>query len=55
MEVVLSFFAQQPHGYLDLQESVTIGKLMEKLKPLTRSDMGRQSKRNSVTMGESPH
>lgn len=32
MQVVLSFFEQQPHGFLDLQESVTIGKLMEKLK-----------------------
>nr|OQO22320.1 hypothetical protein B0A51_09915 [Rachicladosporium sp. CCFEE 5018]OQO22388.1 hypothetical protein B0A51_10851 [Rachicladosporium sp. CCFEE 5018] len=32
LEVVLGFFEQQPHGYLDLQESVTIGKLMEKLK-----------------------
>ncbi|CAK4032331.1 centromere binding b [Lecanosticta acicola] len=32
LQVVLSFFEQQPHGFLDLQESVTIGKLMEKLK-----------------------
>jgi hypothetical protein len=32
MEVVLSFFEQQPNGYLDLQESITVGKLMEKLK-----------------------
>lgn len=37
LEVVLSFFEQQPHGYLDLQESVTIGKLMEKLKLQTRT------------------
>lgn len=36
LEVVLSFFEQQPHGCLDLQESVTIGKLMEKLKLQTR-------------------
>ncbi|KAK4507644.1 hypothetical protein PRZ48_001379 [Zasmidium cellare] len=32
LAVVLTFFEQQPHGFLDLQESVTIGKLMEKLK-----------------------
>jgi len=32
LEVVLSFFEQQPNGFLDLQESYTIGKLMEKLK-----------------------
>lgn len=32
MEIVLSFFEQQPHGYLDLQESITVGKLMEKLR-----------------------
>ena len=32
LEVVLSFFQQQPSGFLDLEESVTIGKLMEKLK-----------------------
>lgn len=36
MEVVLSFFSQQPNGFLDLQESVTIGRLMEKLKLQTR-------------------
>ncbi|KAK6431119.1 hypothetical protein LTR95_012720 [Oleoguttula sp. CCFEE 5521] len=36
LEVVLGFFEQQPHGYLDLQESVTIGKLMEKLKLQSR-------------------
>lgn len=36
MEVVLSFFQQQPNGFLDLEESVTIGKLMEKLKLQTR-------------------
>lgn len=32
MEVVLSFFEQQPSGYLNLQESIFVGKLMEKLK-----------------------
>lgn len=32
LEVVLSFFKQQPNGFLDFNESVTIGKLMEKLK-----------------------
>jgi hypothetical protein len=37
MEVVLSFFEQQPHGYLDLQESITVGKLMEKLRLETRT------------------
>lgn len=37
MEVVLSFFEQQPSGFLDLQESVTVGKLMEKLKLQSRS------------------
>ncbi|EME49302.1 hypothetical protein DOTSEDRAFT_68166 [Dothistroma septosporum NZE10] len=36
LEVVLGFFEQQPHGFLDLQESVTIGKLMEKLKLQSR-------------------
>ncbi|KAM0719892.1 hypothetical protein Q7P37_004027 [Cladosporium fusiforme] len=37
MEVVLSFFEQQPNGYLDLQESITVGKLMEKLKLQARA------------------
>ena len=37
MEVVLNFFQQQPSGYLDFQESLTIGKLMEKLKLQSRS------------------
>ena len=37
MEIVLSFFEQQPHGYLDLQESITVGKLMEKLRLETRT------------------
>ncbi|QIW96052.1 hypothetical protein AMS68_001570 [Peltaster fructicola] len=32
LQVVLNFFEQQPKGFLDLQESVTLGKLMEKLK-----------------------
>ena len=36
LEVVLSFFEQQPHGSLDFQESVTIGKLMEKLRLQSR-------------------
>lgn len=39
LEVVLSFFEQQPSGYLDLQESVTIGKLMERLE-LQQSKQG---------------
>lgn len=37
MEVVLSFFEQQPNGYLDMQESITVGKLMEKLRLQTRA------------------
>lgn len=32
MEIVLGYFEQQPNGFLDLQESITIGRLMEKLK-----------------------
>lgn len=32
LEVVISFFEQQPNGILEFHESVTIGKLMEKLK-----------------------
>lgn len=32
LEVVVNFFQQQPSNALDLQESMTIGKLMEKLK-----------------------
>lgn len=31
MELVLSFFKPQPLDFLDLQESITVGKLMEKL------------------------
>jgi hypothetical protein len=38
LDVVLSFFEQQPNGFLDLNESVTIGKLMEKLKLHPRSN-----------------
>jgi hypothetical protein len=37
MEVVLSFFEQQPNGFLDMQESITVGKLMEKLRLQTRA------------------
>jgi hypothetical protein len=32
LEVVMSFFQQQPHGFVEPQEYVMIGKLMEKLK-----------------------
>lgn len=32
LEVVLGYFEQQPNGFLDLQESMMIGRLMEKLK-----------------------
>ena len=32
MRIVVNFFEQQPQGFLDLQESVTLGKLMEKIK-----------------------
>jgi hypothetical protein len=37
LEVVLTFLEQQPNGYLDLQESITVGKLMEKLKLHSRT------------------
>lgn len=32
LQVVLTFFEQQPNGFLDFNESMTIGRLMEKLK-----------------------
>ena len=32
LEVVMSFIEQQPSGFLDFQENVFMGKLMEKLK-----------------------
>lgn len=32
LELVMSFFQQQPSGFVEPQEYVTIGKLMEKLK-----------------------
>ncbi|KAF2651988.1 CenpB-DNA-bind-domain-containing protein [Lophiostoma macrostomum CBS 122681] len=32
LEIVMSFFQQQPHGFVEPQEYVMIGKLMEKLK-----------------------
>ena len=37
LEVVLSFIEQQGQGFLNLQESIHIGKLMEKLKLQSRS------------------
>ncbi|KAK5132621.1 hypothetical protein LTR08_008820 [Meristemomyces frigidus] len=37
LEVVHGFFQQQPNGYLDFDESVYMGKLMEKLKLQSRS------------------
>ncbi|KAK5125318.1 hypothetical protein LTR85_000427 [Meristemomyces frigidus] len=37
LEVVHGFFQQQPEGFLDFDESVTIGKLMEKVKLQSRS------------------
>lgn len=40
LEVVLSYFEQQPSGFLDFQESVTMGKLMEKLKLQHRNSLG---------------
>ncbi|EMD00578.1 hypothetical protein BAUCODRAFT_144230 [Baudoinia panamericana UAMH 10762] len=40
LEVVHSFFEQQPNGFLDFQESVTMGKLMEKLKLRSRASSG---------------
>ena len=39
LEVVMSFFQQQPHGFVEPQEYVMIGKLMEKLK-IKRSSEG---------------
>ncbi|KAK4552464.1 hypothetical protein LTR86_010307 [Recurvomyces mirabilis] len=38
LEVVHSFIEQQPNGFLEFQEGVTIGKLMEKLKLQSRSN-----------------
>ena len=38
LEVVHGFFQQQPNGFLDFDESVTMGKLMEKLKLQSRSN-----------------
>jgi len=32
LEIVLGFFEQQPSGFLDLQESMMLGRLMEKLR-----------------------
>lgn len=32
LEIVMHFFQQQPHGFVEPQEFMTIGKLMEKLK-----------------------
>lgn len=37
LQVVLRFFEQQPHGFLDYHESLTMGKLMEKLKLQSRT------------------
>ncbi|KAH9839673.1 hypothetical protein Tdes44962_MAKER08016 [Teratosphaeria destructans] len=42
LQLVHSFFEQQPNGFLDFQESVTMGKLMEKLK------LQSQSRSNSI-------
>jgi hypothetical protein len=43
LQIVHSFFEQQPNGFLDFQESVTMGKLMEKLK------LQSQSRSNSIS------
>jgi hypothetical protein len=32
LETLISFFNQQPSGFVDAQEYMTIGKLMEKLR-----------------------
>ena len=40
LEVVMSFIEQQPSGFLDFKESMCLGKLMEKLKPVHRCDLG---------------
>ena len=37
LEVVMSFIEQQPNGFLDFQESMHIGKLMEKLRLQSRA------------------
>lgn len=37
LEVVHSFFQQQPNGFLEYDESLTMGKLMEKLKLRSRA------------------
>ena len=37
LEVVLDFFHQQPSGFFDMQESMAIGKMMEKLKLHSRA------------------
>lgn len=37
LEVVMSFIEQQPNGFLDFQESMHMGKLMEKLKLQSRA------------------
>ncbi|KAK4909474.1 hypothetical protein LTR49_021753 [Elasticomyces elasticus] len=39
MQVVHGFIKQQPGGFLDYQESVTVGKLMEKLKLRSRANI----------------
>ncbi|KAK6363900.1 hypothetical protein LTR81_028123, partial [Elasticomyces elasticus] len=38
LQVVHKFIEQQPGGFLDYQESVTVGKLMEKLRPRCRAN-----------------
>ncbi|KAK4897483.1 hypothetical protein LTR49_027976, partial [Elasticomyces elasticus] len=38
LQVVHEFIEQQPGGFLDYQESVTVGKLMEKLKLRCRAN-----------------
>lgn len=37
LETVMSFIEQQPNGFLDFQESMHMGKLMEKLKLQSRA------------------
>lgn len=38
LEVVLGYFEQQPTGFLDVQESIAVGKLMDRLRLHARAD-----------------
>lgn len=59
LEIVVSFFEQQPSGSLDMQESVLIGKLIEKLKiqqqQQSQSTTASSSTSTTTTGGASSH